>query len=645
MFVNPISMSPNKKFVLIKFEADQSFRIVKYTDGKLNKILKYIEIIYGKNFTHKELNISDSIYEFKNLLDEYGFLSNNVSCIEEKDLAQHLKNLTKNYDKIMGIKGTIYKEDDISTTNTDSEVNNKSTPIDFFLNNDKILQDLNLGSPFDSIEEKSILLPSLCKKYMFNEHVVSDFEGASMVSDLEGAPVVSDLEGAPVVSDLEGAPVVSDLEGAPVVSDLEGAPVVNDFEGAPVVNDLEGAPVVSDLEGAPMVRDFEGASIVNDEPEAFDGIIFTPANVDFSINTPVDYELDEEFEEILDRKIEERSYDDMQSSSEDTYSVDFDSESDDTSIQEVEEYVIEDDIKIEDLENVSINDVPFTEGMRKEPKNPPLPDDIENVNYNIGWSEPPIPEGNSLESSVPTINPENDIYSRSFFTPKTFVSPWVQNTIDPNTSSKCLFDNNSSQESTLNVTGFNDDNYSVYCMVDQKFYCICLNNRIFKVYVFAKDIYHDLKEYFPEIELVKEVNIMNNRIDIVKKSFSDNYFTNKEDVEKELDKVLNPQPEKNQTPSKQQILDYIKSKFNIDGVSDKKTVTNDLIVRNIINDMYVKYSYRKVIEVAVPQILTELGLKRHGNSEWSGISVKESYSYKNIFDSNNTWFEIDKGEN
>jgi hypothetical protein len=61
--------------------------------------------------------------------------------------------------------------------------------------------------------------------------------------------------------------------------------------------------------------------------------------------------------------------------------------------------------------------------------------------------------------------------------------------------------------------------------------------------------------------------------------------------------------------------------------------------------MYVKYSYRKVIEVAVPQILTELRLKRHGNSEWSGISVKESYSYKNIFDSNNTWFEIDKGEN
>jgi len=61
--------------------------------------------------------------------------------------------------------------------------------------------------------------------------------------------------------------------------------------------------------------------------------------------------------------------------------------------------------------------------------------------------------------------------------------------------------------------------------------------------------------------------------------------------------------------------------------------------------MYVKYSYRKVVEVAVPQILSELGLKRNGNSDWSGISTRVSYSYKYLFDSNNNWFETDKGEN
>jgi len=61
--------------------------------------------------------------------------------------------------------------------------------------------------------------------------------------------------------------------------------------------------------------------------------------------------------------------------------------------------------------------------------------------------------------------------------------------------------------------------------------------------------------------------------------------------------------------------------------------------------MYVKYSYRKVVEVAVPQILTELGLKRHGSNEWSGISAKVCYSYRYFFDSKNTWFETDKGEN
>lgn len=337
-------------------------------------------------------------------------------------------------------------------------------------------------------------------------------------------------------------------------------------------------------------------------------------------------------ENVIDIESDEDVLEVSSSSCDNEYSDDFDSDSNESQ-ELLDKYL-----------DRSLEDVNFNDDRRLEVIDFSVPkkgDVFYSPSFMIGVNT----VGTSLRNS------NNQLRSEPV-NPQVDVSPWIQSTIESDNNIKPLF-GDLCANNNLFVDGFEgfDGNFSDnYYTIDGTEYNIYFNMKTFKAHIFEKGELND--RYFKELMIVETREIKNNKVEDVKKVFDTNYYSSVEHVKNELEKTINPPVKKNQTPNKEEIIDYLKGKFVFgDETKDAKNnfgitqfFTFDIVYSNVINDLYVKYDYRQVIKNILPNILKELGAKFDPSFQtYSCMRSLYGLGFGNFFNELNEWYETDKG--